>query len=90
MYRREFGEMLSWSGVRLNHSASYLETCAPPRTHFSQRFQTIREVQKPLRNRFCAPRRCCYYRAEFLAADILRSQLLSCPFDQLRPRGSRY
>ena len=49
IYRREFGEMLSWYGVDLNQTASDLETCAPPRTHFSCALPNIAEVKKPVR-----------------------------------------
>jgi hypothetical protein len=49
IYRREFGEMLSWYGVDLNQAASDLETSAPPRTHFSYAVPNTAEVKKPVR-----------------------------------------
>jgi transcriptional regulator with XRE-family HTH domain len=49
IYRREFGEMLSWYGVDLNQTASDLETCAPPRTHFSHALPNTAEVTGPVR-----------------------------------------
>jgi transcriptional regulator with XRE-family HTH domain len=49
IYRREFGEMLNWYGLDLNQTASGLETCAPPRTHFSYTLPSTEEVTKPVR-----------------------------------------
>ena len=57
IYRREFGEMLSRYGVDLNQTASDLETCAPPRTHFSYALPSTAEVKKPVRIDVpCAPK----------------------------------
>jgi transcriptional regulator with XRE-family HTH domain len=42
IYRREFGEVLSWYGVDLDQAASDLELSAPPRTHLSRTFQALR------------------------------------------------
>jgi transcriptional regulator with XRE-family HTH domain len=49
IYRREFSEMLSWYGVDLNQTASDLEACAPPRTHFSFALPNTAEIKKPVR-----------------------------------------
>jgi transcriptional regulator with XRE-family HTH domain len=49
IYRREFGELLSWYGLDLNQTASDLETCAPPRTHLSYALPNTAEVTKPVR-----------------------------------------
>lgn len=49
IYRREFGEMLSWYGIDLNQTASDLEICVPPRTHFSHALPSTAEVTKPVR-----------------------------------------
>src|ERR1700756_365662 len=49
IYRREFSEMLSWYGVDLTQTASDLEVCAPPRTHFSFALPNTAEVKKPVR-----------------------------------------
>jgi len=49
IYRREFGEMLSWCGVDLDQTASDLEISAAPRTHLSRALPSTAEIQKPVR-----------------------------------------
>jgi transcriptional regulator with XRE-family HTH domain len=49
IYRREFGEMLSWYGVDLNQTASDLEEFVPPRTHFSHALPNTAKIEKPIR-----------------------------------------
>ena len=49
IYRREFGEMLSWYGVDLKQTASDLETFTPPRTHLSHALPNTAEITKPVR-----------------------------------------
>jgi transcriptional regulator with XRE-family HTH domain len=49
IYRREFGELLSWFGVDLNEVASDLEVSKPPKTHFSEALPTAWELKNQVR-----------------------------------------
>src|SRR6266849_6069951 len=49
IYRRDFRELLDWYGVNLDVSISDLETCAPPRSHFSRALKNKGAIQMPIR-----------------------------------------
>ena len=49
IYRRDFRELLGWYGISLDIAISDLETCAPPRSHFSRALRNTDVVQMPVR-----------------------------------------
>ncbi len=49
IYRRDFRELLGWYGISLDIAISDLETCAPPRSHFSRALRNTDAVQMPVR-----------------------------------------
>jgi hypothetical protein len=49
IYRCDFRELLGWYGISLDMAISDLETCAPPRSHFSKALKNTDVVQMPVR-----------------------------------------
>jgi transcriptional regulator with XRE-family HTH domain len=49
IYRREFGDLLSWFGVDLNQITSDLEVSKPARTHFSEVLPKTGELKNQVR-----------------------------------------